>query len=205
MSPSELARLTGVSTDTLRHYERKGVLGIPARGQGGYRLYPPEAVGRVRLVRRALAMVIVRLTNPSGANHSFPRLVRPTHKRSPSMHESKDNLPLLLDAPGATLRSVRCGEMTVNYAKCDAGTDFTPVLKGLKDDMCQCPHWGYVLRGALNLRYTDGREETVRAGEVWYAAPGHTAWCDEDTEYIDVNPPQEFAHVIDHVRKQMQG
>jgi DNA-binding transcriptional MerR regulator len=56
ISSSELARLTGVSTDTLRHYERKGVLGIPARSQGGYRLYPPEAVGRVRLVRRALAI-----------------------------------------------------------------------------------------------------------------------------------------------------
>ena len=56
LSPSELAQLTGVSTDTLRHYERKGVLGIPARSQGGYRLYPPEAVGRVRLVRRALAI-----------------------------------------------------------------------------------------------------------------------------------------------------
>ena len=56
MSPSELARLTGISTDTLRHYERKRVLGIPARSQGGYRLYPPEAVGRVRLVRRALAI-----------------------------------------------------------------------------------------------------------------------------------------------------
>ena len=37
LSPSELARLTGVSTDTLRHYERKGVLGIPPRSQGGYR------------------------------------------------------------------------------------------------------------------------------------------------------------------------
>ena len=56
LSPSELAQLTGVSTDTLRHYERKGVLGIPARSQGGYRLYPPDAVGHVRLVRRALAI-----------------------------------------------------------------------------------------------------------------------------------------------------
>ena len=56
LSPSELARLTGVSTDTLRHYERKGVPRIPARSQGGYRLYPPEAVGHVRLVRRALAI-----------------------------------------------------------------------------------------------------------------------------------------------------
>ena len=119
------------------------------------------------------------------------------------MHESKDNLPVLFDAPGATLRAVRGGEMTVAYAKCAAGTDFTPVLKGLTDDMCQCPHWGYVLKGALHLRYTDGREETVRAGEVWYTSPGHTAWCDEDTEYIDVNPSHDFAHVIDHIRKQM--
>ena len=56
LSPSELARLTGVSTDTLRHYERKRVLGIPARSRGGYRRYPPEAVARVRLVRRALTI-----------------------------------------------------------------------------------------------------------------------------------------------------
>jgi DNA-binding transcriptional MerR regulator len=56
LSPAELARLAGVSTDTLRHYERKGVLGIPARSQGGYRRYPPEAVAQVRLVRRALAI-----------------------------------------------------------------------------------------------------------------------------------------------------
>jgi DNA-binding transcriptional MerR regulator len=56
LSPSELARLTGVSTDTLRHYERKRVLAIPARSEGGYRRYPPDAVVHVRLVRRALAI-----------------------------------------------------------------------------------------------------------------------------------------------------
>jgi DNA-binding transcriptional MerR regulator len=56
LSPSELARLTGVSTDTLRHYERKGVLGLPTRSDSGYRRYPPEAVARVWLVRRALTI-----------------------------------------------------------------------------------------------------------------------------------------------------
>jgi DNA-binding transcriptional MerR regulator len=56
LSPSELARLTGVSTDTLRHYERKRVLGIPARSRSGYRRYPHEAVARVGLVRRALTI-----------------------------------------------------------------------------------------------------------------------------------------------------
>jgi hypothetical protein len=122
-----------------------------------------------------------------------------------SMRERMENLPLLLEAPGATLRSARWGAMAVVYAKCAKGTDFTPVLKGLKDDMCHCPHWGYVITGSIHLKYTDGREETVRAGEMWYAAPGHTAWCDEDTEYLDVSPAQEFGQVIEHVRRQMQG
>jgi DNA-binding transcriptional MerR regulator len=51
-----LARLAGVSTDTLRHYERKGVLPKPHRLGNGYRKYPPDSVERVRLIRRALAM-----------------------------------------------------------------------------------------------------------------------------------------------------
>ena len=51
----ELARAAGVSTDTLRHYERKGVLGTPRRSVNGYREYPPGALERVLLVRRALA------------------------------------------------------------------------------------------------------------------------------------------------------
>lgn len=52
----ELARLAGVSTDTLRHYERKGVLPRPHRMSNGYRKYPPNSVDRVRLIRRALAV-----------------------------------------------------------------------------------------------------------------------------------------------------
>lgn len=52
----ELATLCGVSTDTLRHYERIGVLPRPVRSRAGYRQYPPESVGRVRMVRRALGL-----------------------------------------------------------------------------------------------------------------------------------------------------
>jgi DNA-binding transcriptional MerR regulator len=51
-----LARLGGVSSDTLRHYERIGVLPHPPRTASGYRRYPPSAVDRVRLIRRALAI-----------------------------------------------------------------------------------------------------------------------------------------------------
>lgn len=51
-----LARLTGVSTDTLRHYERKGLLPPPPRMANGYRRYPSDAVARVRLIQRALVI-----------------------------------------------------------------------------------------------------------------------------------------------------
>ncbi len=51
----ELARASGVSTDTLRYYERKGLL-ASRRSANGYREYPAEALDRVRLVRTALAL-----------------------------------------------------------------------------------------------------------------------------------------------------
>ena len=54
LSPRDVARLTGVSTDTLRHYETRGVLPAPSRSPAGYRRYPPETVTRVQLIQRAL-------------------------------------------------------------------------------------------------------------------------------------------------------
>jgi DNA-binding transcriptional MerR regulator len=56
LSSGELADLAGVSRDTLRHYERKGVLPRPRRSHNAYRQYPPEALQRVQLIRRALSV-----------------------------------------------------------------------------------------------------------------------------------------------------
>jgi DNA-binding transcriptional MerR regulator len=56
LTRSALARLAGVSPDTLRHYERKGVLPAPPRSANGYRRYPDTAVARVQLVQRAMAV-----------------------------------------------------------------------------------------------------------------------------------------------------
>jgi DNA-binding transcriptional MerR regulator len=50
----ELSRLAGISTDTLRHYERLGVLSKPPRTNGGYRDYPANSLDRVRLIQSAL-------------------------------------------------------------------------------------------------------------------------------------------------------
>jgi DNA-binding transcriptional MerR regulator len=54
MRSGELAGLAGVSTDTLRHYERLGLLPKPLRSPANYRNYPPDALGRVQLIQRAI-------------------------------------------------------------------------------------------------------------------------------------------------------
>jgi DNA-binding transcriptional MerR regulator len=50
----ELAKATGVSADTIRHYEKISVLPKAVRTASGYRVYPASAVERVRVVQRAL-------------------------------------------------------------------------------------------------------------------------------------------------------
>lgn len=56
MRSGELAKLVGVSPDTLRHYEQMGLLSAPPRTANGYRCYPADAVQRVRLIRAALGL-----------------------------------------------------------------------------------------------------------------------------------------------------
>jgi DNA-binding transcriptional MerR regulator len=54
IGPRALAAATGVSTDTLRHYERLGLLSGVRRTDAGYRRYSPDQVARVQLIQRAL-------------------------------------------------------------------------------------------------------------------------------------------------------
>ena len=52
----ELAASAGVTVDTLRYYEREGLVSKPARTSGGFRIYPPETVQRLRLIKQAQAL-----------------------------------------------------------------------------------------------------------------------------------------------------
>lgn len=56
MGPRQVAAAAGVSPDTVRHYERHGLIPRAARTRAGYRRYPPGTVTRVAIVRRALAI-----------------------------------------------------------------------------------------------------------------------------------------------------
>jgi MerR family transcriptional regulator, mercuric resistance operon regulatory protein len=50
---AQLAREAGVNQQTLRYYERRGLLAEPERSPGGHRLYPPEAVTVLRVIKAA--------------------------------------------------------------------------------------------------------------------------------------------------------
>lgn len=93
------------------------------------------------------------------------------------------------------------GGMSVGFFQLPEGADFGPALVGLPGDSCQCPHWGYVLRGSLRMRTPDG-DHVYRAGQAVYWAPGHVPLALEDTEYVDFSPTEEFTRVLDHVAAQ---
>lgn len=51
-----LAKRSGVNVETIRYYQRRGLLHEPSRPRSGYRLYSPETVRRVRFIKRAQAL-----------------------------------------------------------------------------------------------------------------------------------------------------
>lgn len=56
MTIGELAGAADVSVETIRFYERQGLLLEPPRRSSGYRSYPPDTVSRVRFIKRAQAI-----------------------------------------------------------------------------------------------------------------------------------------------------
>ena len=74
------------------------------------------------------------------------------------MYESKENLPIVMDIPGVKSQLSKWGKMNVSRMQLSKGVDFTPMLKGLPNDLCQCPHWGVAI-GA-------NRTKDVFVGEV---------------------------------------
>ncbi len=53
MTIGRLARAAGVNVETIRYYQRVGLIEEPPRPVSGYRRYPPETVGRIRFIKRA--------------------------------------------------------------------------------------------------------------------------------------------------------
>ena len=104
------------------------------------------------------------------------------------MHATRDQLPVLFGTDRAGIRGADWGGLRATIISIPAGTDITPLLKGLPGDRCPCPHWGYVLKGGMRVTSADG-EETFQAGDLFYMPPGHTVAVEQDVEYVEFSPP----------------
>jgi hypothetical protein len=112
------------------------------------------------------------------------------------MKGSKADLPVAVDAMGVVIRTANWGEMTVGIESFPAGLETAPIFVGLPDDRCQCPHWGYVVKGQYRAIFAD-REVVLNAGDVYYLEPGHTTAFDKDTEIIEFSPLGAYAQTME--------
>lgn len=119
------------------------------------------------------------------------------------MHFAHDDIPLEMQLGEIETRGVDCEGVYARHITLPAGVDFTPLFVGLPDDRCQSPHWGQVFEGSITVRYADGREETSRAGDVYYWPAGHTGWTDEGVTFLEFSPTDAIMPVLDHLSKQL--
>jgi hypothetical protein len=83
--------------------------------------------------------------------------------------------------------------------------DATPLMKGLRDDRCQCPHWGYVISGRVTFRFGD-RDEVYEAGDAFYTPAGHIPVQHQPgTEIVMFSPEDELRETEAVMMKNMQA
>jgi mannose-6-phosphate isomerase-like protein (cupin superfamily) len=92
---------------------------------------------------------------------------------------------------------------TVNFVTIRQDSTLEPLLNGLPNDSCQCPHWGYVLKGRLTFRYGD-KTEVFEPGDAFYTPPGHVPRADAGSEFIQFSPAHDLQVTMQQVMKNAQ-
>ena len=128
------------------------------------------------------------------------------------MKIAKENIDVKMEIPGAVIRqqtgfgdATGLGKISGEYFSLSAGVDTTPLFMGLEGNMCQCPHWGYVLSGELTTTDADDVQETVNASDIFYWPAGHNVKVTADAEIIMFSPQHEHTHVINHMIEKTKG
>jgi hypothetical protein len=128
------------------------------------------------------------------------------------MKIAKDDIEVKMEIPGAIIRqrtdfgdATGLGKISGEYFSLSAGVDTTPLFMGLEGNLCQCPHWGYVLKGQLTTTDAHGVEETVSEKELFYWPSGHNVKVNADAEIIMFSPQNQHTHVINHMIEKVKG
>lgn len=128
------------------------------------------------------------------------------------MKISKDKIDVKMEIPGATLRQqtnfgdvTGFGKISGEYFSLSAGVDTTPLFMGLENNMCQCPHWGYLISGEVSTTNAEGVKEVVVANDLFYWPPGHNVKVNKDAEMVMFSPQKEHTQVIDHMKEKTKA
>jgi hypothetical protein len=111
------------------------------------------------------------------------------------MRGSKDEMKKSMDELGIVIREVVWDDIHVSFETFREALDTAPLHKGCPDDRCQCPHWGYLLKGQARVIYAD-HEEVIREGDAYYLTPGHHVVYDAGTEAVEFSPNGPFAETM---------
>ena len=128
------------------------------------------------------------------------------------MQIAKGDVPVSIDTPGAVARQTmdfgdasEYGKISGEYFTLAAGVDTTPLFQGLEGNLCQCPHWGFGLRGRITTTDATGATETVNASDLFYWPPGHNVKVEADAEIVMFSPQREHTLVINHMIEKVKG
>lgn len=128
------------------------------------------------------------------------------------MRVAKEDVDVQMEIPGAVIRQRRgfgnvrgFDQISGEYFTLSSGVDTTPLFEGLEGDLCQCPHWGYVLSGSITTTDGQGSRETVNENDLFYWAPGHNVKVDDDAEIVMFSPQDQHTQVIDHMKAKVNG
>ena len=96
------------------------------------------------------------------------------------------------------------GGYIASFCRFREAGDATPVFRGLPDNRCQSPHWGYVFSGKITLKYPD-HDEVYEAGDAYYAPPGHIPIVTAGTEVVEFSPAHEYRMTQEVIARNMAG
>jgi hypothetical protein len=120
------------------------------------------------------------------------------------MRGSKNDIPVTIEDAGVVIQEAVWDDIHVSFETFEQALDTTPLHRGLPDDSCQCPHWGYVLAGLVRVVYKD-REEVLHAGDAYYMQPGHNAIYGPGTQTIEFSPNDQFQAMMEVVIRNIEA
>ncbi len=103
---------------------------------------------------------------------------------------------------------VRLEHLEGGYSVCfeshTADAELAQLFRGLPDDRCQLPRWGYVLKGEVTFQFAD-REETYEAGDAYYVPPGHTPVHHAGAEIVEFSPTDVLGETMGVVEENLRA